>query len=346
MLKNIPNRCGQDALASWLNTSGFEGLYDMLYMPLDKVSGSNLGYAFINFEGSAACSKFLHTFHGAKAKKYFPEMKSSKVLQVAIAREQGRAPYLGRLHVVLFGDALPNDEDMSVEVPKFAGLRADAPDFVSTRAAAEAWRLRMELFVWMPFMAEYMSWSTSAAPGMWTRPSDDEVAKCNDGNGWQASAAAPPAGEPPSLAAPAPPAPAAGGPVAAPLHSEETMAHDEYNEPSHLQAAVGCVADSASDTATTAAPAAVNAADMAMTLQALLSEKTHEHKPRRRSSIALVFNVCFLFLMVLLAWVLFWARCPRRSAVMPAYHHTFPAVATTRTYPIMKGCGFSDDCGA
>jgi len=86
------------ALTQQLESHGFGGSYDLVYVPIDRSSGNlNLGYSFINFRQEDACSRFRHAFHGKGAKVLFPNSSSDKVLIVALASVQGRDAYLTRL---------------------------------------------------------------------------------------------------------------------------------------------------------------------------------------------------------------------------------------------------------
>jgi len=64
MLRNMPNNYSRSMLVELLDSEGFAGQYDFLYLPMDFQSRASLGYAFINFTSSDAAASFWHTFEG------------------------------------------------------------------------------------------------------------------------------------------------------------------------------------------------------------------------------------------------------------------------------------------
>jgi len=72
MIRNIPNKCSQRELIAELETAGFQGCFDFLYIPLDLGTMSNVGYAFINFTQpmhAARCMQVLPQHHFRRQRK-------------------------------------------------------------------------------------------------------------------------------------------------------------------------------------------------------------------------------------------------------------------------------------
>ena len=86
MLRNLPNQCTRASLAKFLATTDFAGQFDLVYVPMDRTSGNNLGYSFINFMAATSCQHFIKAMNGAKATKCFPGSRSGKVLQCSYAK--------------------------------------------------------------------------------------------------------------------------------------------------------------------------------------------------------------------------------------------------------------------
>eukprot|EP00928_Gymnodinium_smaydae_P030667 TRINITY_DN2273_c0_g2_i3.p1 TRINITY_DN2273_c0_g2~~TRINITY_DN2273_c0_g2_i3.p1 ORF type:complete len:366 (+),score=50.10 TRINITY_DN2273_c0_g2_i3:78-1175(+) len=64
MLRNLPNNFTRDMLKRMLDDSGFFGLYNFLYLPIDFQSRAALGYAFVNLLDTADVPHFWTTFQG------------------------------------------------------------------------------------------------------------------------------------------------------------------------------------------------------------------------------------------------------------------------------------------
>jgi len=87
MIRNIPNRYTQRELIIELEALGFTGTFDFLYVPLDKGTMSNVGYAFVNFIDPANAAKCMQAFHGYRFKRH--RKVSGKIAAVSIAHIQG-----------------------------------------------------------------------------------------------------------------------------------------------------------------------------------------------------------------------------------------------------------------
>lgn len=86
MIRNIPNRFSQRDLAHELESVGFAGCFDFLYIPLDLGTMSNVGYAFVNF---------THPMHAVRCMEVLPlhhfkqQRKAGKGVAVSAAHMQG-----------------------------------------------------------------------------------------------------------------------------------------------------------------------------------------------------------------------------------------------------------------
>lgn len=87
MIRNIPNRYSQRDLIAELEDMGFGGKFNFLYIPLDKGTMANVGYAFVNFidkEWAAGC---MEAFQEHRFKRH--RKTSGKIASVSAAHLQG-----------------------------------------------------------------------------------------------------------------------------------------------------------------------------------------------------------------------------------------------------------------
>jgi len=78
MLRNLPSSFGRADLLELIDSIGFEGQYDFLYLPVDFQSAACLGYAFVNMLESAAAEQLTKKLQGFCSWS----SDSSKVLEV------------------------------------------------------------------------------------------------------------------------------------------------------------------------------------------------------------------------------------------------------------------------
>merc|ERR1712118_617184 len=64
MLRNIPNDYNFYMLKELIDSFGFRGQYDFLYLPMDFRKGANIGYAFVNGVNLAAAQRIRQAFDG------------------------------------------------------------------------------------------------------------------------------------------------------------------------------------------------------------------------------------------------------------------------------------------
>lgn len=87
MLRNLPNEYNRSMLMAALDERGFHGAYDFIYLPIDKCTRWNVGYAFVNFidaDSAERCKREL-TGHRFPSEDPRPE----KITQVCRAHVQG-----------------------------------------------------------------------------------------------------------------------------------------------------------------------------------------------------------------------------------------------------------------
>jgi len=87
MIRNIPNRYTQRELIRELEHLGFGGAFDFLYVPVDKGTMCNVGYAFVNFldhDQAARCMTVFDNYSFAKHRK-----ARGKIATVSVAYIQG-----------------------------------------------------------------------------------------------------------------------------------------------------------------------------------------------------------------------------------------------------------------
>lgn len=87
MIRNIPNRYSQRDLIAELEDLGFAGKFNFLYIPLDKGTMANVGYAFVNFIDKDWAKKCMEAFYDYRFKRH--RKTSGKIASVSAAHLQG-----------------------------------------------------------------------------------------------------------------------------------------------------------------------------------------------------------------------------------------------------------------
>jgi len=85
MLRDIPSGYSQRKLMREINSLGFLGKYDFLYLPMDPRSKASRGFAFVNFVAPAVAEAFYHKVHGQRLKHF----RSEKCVSAVPADVQG-----------------------------------------------------------------------------------------------------------------------------------------------------------------------------------------------------------------------------------------------------------------
>mmetsp|Transcript_23393 Transcript_23393/g.54402 ORF Transcript_23393/g.54402 Transcript_23393/m.54402 type:complete len:474 (-) Transcript_23393:182-1603(-) len=78
MLRNMPNNYNRKMLLQMMDSEGFAGQYNFVYMPIDFKSKASLGYAFINLNTPEMAQSFWNVFDGY-SNWMLPSRKISKV---------------------------------------------------------------------------------------------------------------------------------------------------------------------------------------------------------------------------------------------------------------------------
>eukprot|EP00440_Ansanella_granifera_P068926 gb/GFBE01074773.1/.p1 GENE.gb/GFBE01074773.1/~~gb/GFBE01074773.1/.p1 ORF type:complete len:354 (+),score=76.06 gb/GFBE01074773.1/:1-1062(+) len=87
MIRNIPNRYTQKEFMKELEGLGFGGTWDFLYLPVDKGTLCNVGYAFVNFLEPYWAARCMEVFKGYVFLRY--RKARGKIAAVNVAHLQG-----------------------------------------------------------------------------------------------------------------------------------------------------------------------------------------------------------------------------------------------------------------
>lgn len=93
MIRNLPPQLRQCQLLDKLDRSGFEGLYDFVYLPCSFTSGLNKGFAFVNMVSAGSAKALMAAWHKGTCPG-FPNW--TLTLNIAPADVQGRKANLAK----------------------------------------------------------------------------------------------------------------------------------------------------------------------------------------------------------------------------------------------------------
>ena len=85
LFRNVPNQLTRDMLVEILDSHGFRGKFDMVYLPVDFKTNQALGYGFVNAVDSETSVRLFRVFEGFQA---WP-VKSPKTCSVSWCERQG-----------------------------------------------------------------------------------------------------------------------------------------------------------------------------------------------------------------------------------------------------------------
>ncbi|CAK0839141.1 unnamed protein product [Prorocentrum cordatum] len=85
VFRNVPYLLTRDMLVKLLNSQGFRGQFDLVYLPMDFRTNQALGYAFVNAVSAEVAIRLFGVFEGFQA---WPK-RSSKVCSVCWSNRQG-----------------------------------------------------------------------------------------------------------------------------------------------------------------------------------------------------------------------------------------------------------------
>lgn len=95
MMRNLPNNMTRDMLLTLVDSQGFKGCYDFVYLPTDfrSKARAGLGYSFINFEDPATALRFHDHFSGFSDWSFQSEKVCTTMWSTAL---QGRDAHVER----------------------------------------------------------------------------------------------------------------------------------------------------------------------------------------------------------------------------------------------------------
>jgi len=88
MVRNVPNQYHRGHFMQELDKLGFEDCYDFVYLPIDRQTQWNVGYAFVNFDRPEDAQQCMKVMSGYKFTRLRPGQQQRHA-QVSVAHLQG-----------------------------------------------------------------------------------------------------------------------------------------------------------------------------------------------------------------------------------------------------------------
>lgn len=105
IIRNLPCPITRNDLIDAMNEKGFEGLYNLVYLPIDFKTQMGMGYAFVNLTSEEIAYRFVDAFNGFAQWR----VRSMKVCTVEWAMTQGLHANVERYrNSTLMGDEFPD----------------------------------------------------------------------------------------------------------------------------------------------------------------------------------------------------------------------------------------------
>merc|ERR1712176_1678209 len=79
IIRNLPNHLTRQDLLHALDSNGYAGDYDFVYLPIDFTTGCGLGYAFVNMTCCQRAAAFIAMFTGRSCRSLWATSVSGKV---------------------------------------------------------------------------------------------------------------------------------------------------------------------------------------------------------------------------------------------------------------------------
>mmetsp|Transcript_59463 Transcript_59463/g.158121 ORF Transcript_59463/g.158121 Transcript_59463/m.158121 type:complete len:149 (-) Transcript_59463:172-618(-) len=106
MMRNLPYSFTRQTLLELLNTCGFEGQYDFVYLPFDYDTACHLGYSFVNLISPWYTVRFFEVFNGFSS---WGPHRSHRVCNVCFSSIQGLSANIARHRNGAMDDQIPEE---------------------------------------------------------------------------------------------------------------------------------------------------------------------------------------------------------------------------------------------